>query len=88
MKPDTPKIKRTLWDRIWHPNEEDFISFKVFQMVSIPLLMVLALAVNIFLKSSIWTFLLFFCLLVIVVLGLVPSIRFKIISPTKDKKGS
>jgi hypothetical protein len=40
------------------------------------------------LKSSIWTFLLFFCLLVIVVLGLVPSIRFKIISPTKDKKGS
>jgi len=88
MNPETQKNKRTIWDRIWNPTEENFISFKVFQMVSLPLIMILAVTVGIFLKSSIWTFLLLFCLLVVVVLGLIPSIRFKIISPAKEKKSS
>ena len=88
MNPETQKTKRALCYRLWNPNEEDFISFKVFQMVSLPLLMVLGVIVSIFLKSPIWTFLLIFCLSVVAVLGLVPSIRFKIINPTKDKKCS
>ena len=80
--------KRTIWDRIWYPKEEDFIGFKVFQMISIPLLVVLYIAVNIFLDSPIWTFLMIFWLIAVVALGLIASFRYKIINPTKDKNVS
>ena len=88
MTPEVKIKKRTIWDRIWYPNEEDFISFKVLQMISIPLLMVLSIAVNIFLESPIWTFLMIFCLIVVVTLGLIASFRYKIIDSTKDKNSS
>ena len=93
MNPQTPKNKRTLWNRMWNPTEEDFISFRVFQMVSIPVSMVLALVFNMFLKNSKWiVFLSLGLLVVIVVLGLVPSIRFKIIEQSgsfscRDREG-
>ena len=88
MEPEVKINKRTIWDRIWYPNEEDFISFKVFQMISIPLLMVLSIAVNIFFESPIWTFLMAFWLIVAVALGLIASFRYKIIESTKEKNSS
>jgi hypothetical protein len=88
MKPEIKMNKRTIWDHIWYPNEEDFIGFKVFQMISIPVIMVLSLVVNIFLKSAIWNSLMFFWVIVVVALGLITSLRYKIINPTKDKNGS
>jgi hypothetical protein len=84
MKPGLKK--KAIWDRIWYPDEKDFIRFKVFQMISIPLIMVFILIVNIFLESRIWTFLMLAWLLVAVALGAVASIRFKMINPPKGQK--
>ena len=88
MAPEVKIKKRTIRDRIWHPKEEDFISFKVFQMISIPLIMVLSIAMSIFWESPIWTLLMIIWLFVALGLGLIASFRYKIINSTKDKNSS
>ena len=79
---------RTLWNRIWFPNEEDYIALKVFQMISIPLTMILIVVVSIFLRSSTLIYILYSWFIIAFALGLIVTLRHKKIIPKKDKKGS
>ena len=88
MKSEFSESARTIWDLIWYPREEDVIGFRVFQMISIPIIMVLTIVLNIFVKSSTWIFLMLAWLLITILLWSVASIRFKIINPPKkEQKG-
>jgi len=83
---ESPKNARNIWKRIWYPNQEDVIGFRVFQMISIPAIMVLSIAVSIFIKSVTWNYLMLAWLLLAMLLWAVASIRFKKISPINDKE--
>ena len=76
---------RNIWKRIWYPKQEDVIGFRVFQMISIPVIMVLSIVVNIYTRSATWNFLMMAWLLVAILLWAVASIRFKKINPIKDE---
>lgn len=69
-EPRSPKKQKNHLESPLVSLQRRFHQLKVFNMVSIPLLTVLAVVVNIILKSSLWSFLLNFCLLVIMVLPL------------------
>ena len=83
---ENPKKARNIWKRIWYPNQEDVIGFRVFQMISIPAIMVLSIVVSIFIKSVTWNYLMLAWLLLAILLWAVASIRFKKISPINDKE--
>ena len=83
---ESQKNARNIWKRIWYPNQEDVIGFRVFQMISIPAIMVLSIVVNIFIKSATWNYLMLAWLLLAILLWAVASIRFKKISPINDKE--
>ena len=55
-------------------------------MISIPVIMVLSIVVNIFIRSARWNFIMLAWLLVAVLLWAVASIRFKKINPINDKE--
>ena len=88
MKADTSNKKRPFSDRIWYPSEEDYIAFKVFQMISIPLIMILGVLVTVFLENLIWTFFIFLWFFIAFGLGLITSARYNAISSTKKEKNS
>lgn len=74
---NTGKLSRTFWGRIWYPTEEDVIGFRVFQMISIPLIMVITVVINIFIRSATFTYLMMAWLILSVIMWVVASIRFK-----------
>jgi hypothetical protein len=88
MSVEPNKSKRTIWNCIWYPTEVDFIRFKVFQMVAIPALLIITVVLSIATKSSFWTYITLPILAVVVLLSLVATFRFKIISPTRDRENS
>jgi hypothetical protein len=85
MNLETENNGRNIWKRIWYPKQEDVIGFRVFQMISIPVIMVLSIVVNIYTRSATWNFLMMAWLLVAILLWVVASIRFKKINPIKDE---
>jgi hypothetical protein len=88
MSVEPNNSKRTIWNCIWYPTEDVFIRFKVFQMVSIPALLIITVVLSIATKSSFWAYLSLPILVVVVLLSLVATLRFRIISPTKDRENS
>jgi hypothetical protein len=88
MDAEDKRSKRTIWERIWYPKEEDFISFKVFQMISAPVIMIVAVVLSIFTNNYMWYYLLLSWIIVSVALGIIASIRFRIIRPTNNQKNS
>ncbi|MDJ0817783.1 MAG: hypothetical protein QNJ58_16355 [Desulfobacterales bacterium] len=86
MKDDTSNKKRPFSDRIWYPSEEDYIAFKVFQMISIPLIMILGVLVTVFLENLIWSFFIFLWFFVALGLGLITSARYNAINSTNKKR--
>ena len=87
MKSEFTTAKKAFWNRVWYPREEDVVGFRVFQMISIPVGMAFALVLAIFIKSRIWTFLMFAWLFISILLWVVASVRFKIINPATKRKG-
>ena len=87
MKPEITTSKKGIWNRIWYPSEGDVVGFRVFQMISIPAGMVLALVPAIFITSRVWTFLMLAWVFISIFLWAVASIRFRIINPLKRQKG-
>jgi uncharacterized membrane protein len=76
--------KRNILNRLWNPKQEDVIAFRVFQMVSIPIIMVLSIVAGIFSGSAIWFFIAMGWLVMAIILYLVSSIRFKINNSISD----
>lgn len=85
MNLKTENNGRNIWKRIWYPDQEDVIGFRVFQMISIPASMVLSIVVNIFIRSSTLNFFIITWLLVGILMWAVASIRFKKINAIKDE---
>ena len=85
MNLESENNARNIWKRIWYPTQEDVIGFRVFQMISIPVIMVLSIVVNIYIRNATWNFLMIAWLLVAILLWAVASIRFKKINPIKDE---
>ena len=88
MEPESTTTKKAVWNRIWYPSGEDVIGFRVFQMISILVSMVLTLVLAIFVKSRVWTLLMFAWLFISIILWAIASIRFRIINPAKRQTGS
>jgi hypothetical protein len=88
MDTEDKKGKRTIRERIWYPKEEDFISFKVFQMISAPVIMIVSVVLGIITKSWIWYYFILSWIVVSGALGIIASIRFKIIRPANKQRNS
>jgi hypothetical protein len=85
MKLETENNGRNIWKHIWYPKQKDVIGFRVFQMISIPVIMVLSIVVNIYTRNATWNFLMMAWLLVAILLWVVASIRFKKINAIKNE---
>ncbi len=74
---------RKILDHLWYPTEEDIVGFKVFQMVTIPLSLLLIIVLYIFTKSGGWSILMWFWLFVAVILKIIASLRFRTLNSLK-----
>ena len=83
MKLGNSTRKRNIWDRIWYPKEEDVIGFRVLQMISLPIIMLLNIVLAIFTKNSKWVFLMLSWFILSLLLWIFASVRFRMIKPPK-----
>ena len=84
MTSHSEMTKRNIFNRLWNPTQEDVIAFRVFQMVSTPITMVLSIVAGIFSGSAIWFFVAMGWLVIAIILYVVSSIRFRIKNPISD----
>jgi hypothetical protein len=70
------KNSKRVWEHVWYLTEEDLLGFKVFQIITIPLSLLLIMVLYIFTKSGAWSILMWFWLFVSIGLRIVSSLRF------------
>ncbi len=66
-----------MFHKIWHPEENDLIKFKILFMVSIPVCMLLPLVFHIILPSFAWYIMSLLWLIIITSIRIVSAIRFQ-----------